>query len=190
MVGLRERRHEETRQLLVDVAFGLFADRGFDSVTMEEIAATAGISRSTAYRRFPTKEDVVLEVPRRWLDIFDAAFDALTDDTLVADAVRVTSLAVATHIDSQQEMVRSAYAVLDSSSSLESATVSTAAWLGRLVNVVDRFSDVDPESSNVIAGAYLGAIDGMMQHWATTGATNSVADATARLLDRLEAILP
>jgi AcrR family transcriptional regulator len=49
-----------TRDRLVVAAFDLFAARGFEGVTVDEIAARAGVSRSTFFRLFPTKEAVIL----------------------------------------------------------------------------------------------------------------------------------
>lgn len=192
MAGLRERRHRETRQTLVDAAFALFLERGFTEVTMEEIATAAGVSRSTAYRRFPTKEDVVLEIPRRWLDAFDEAIATLPDDTSLQAATRATCRAVAAHIDGDAPTVLAAYAVLEQAPSLQSSGIATRAWLGRIVAMVERFgpTGISPATSGVVAGAYLGALDAMMQHWAADGGTASVTETTEALVDRLEPILP
>jgi len=190
MVGLRERRHQETRAQLVAVAFELFAERGFDQVTMEEVSLAAGVSRSTAYRRFATKEDVVLEIPRRWLAVFDDAIAHTPSDASLPAAVEASCLAVARHIDDNRDLVRSAYTILEGSPTLQQTGVATSAWLERMVSVVEQFSDADLETARTVAGAYLGAIDAMMQHWAATGATTSVAASTARLASRLAPILP
>ena len=48
------------RAELAQVAFGLFASRGFDRVTINDVADAAGVSRSTFLRYFDTKEDAVL----------------------------------------------------------------------------------------------------------------------------------
>lgn len=48
-----------TQHRLVDAAMALFAEQGFESTSVEEIAARAGVGRTTFFRRFPTKEDVV-----------------------------------------------------------------------------------------------------------------------------------
>ncbi len=192
MAGLRERRHRETRAAIVDAAFALFLERGFTEVTMEEIATAAGVSRSTAYRRFPTKEDVVLEVPRRWLAAFDVAYTALPDDTSLRDATRTTCRAVAAHIDSDHPTVLAAYAVLEQVPSLQSSGMATGAWLQRISAMIERFGpdDVGSGTSGIVAGAYLGALDAMMQLWASSGGDGTVAEATERLVDRLEPILP
>lgn len=57
------RRSQATRQRLQTVAIDLFTEKGFDQVTVEEIAAAAGVSHMTFYRNFPTKEAVVLDDP-------------------------------------------------------------------------------------------------------------------------------
>ena len=51
------------------VAMDLFVERGFDAVTVDEIARTIGVAASTVYRHFGTKEGIVL-----W-DEHDAAID-------------------------------------------------------------------------------------------------------------------
>jgi AcrR family transcriptional regulator len=57
--GLRERKKEQTRQLLADTARRLFAERGFENVSVAEIAGAADLSQATVFNYFPTKEDLV-----------------------------------------------------------------------------------------------------------------------------------
>ena len=57
--GLRERKKRQTRQLILDTAARLFVERGFDRVTVTEIARAAELSEMTVFNYFPTKEDLV-----------------------------------------------------------------------------------------------------------------------------------
>lgn len=59
--GLRDRKKRQTRQRLSDLATGLFLDRGFDAVTVAEVAEVAEVSVNTVYNYFPTKEDLFLD---------------------------------------------------------------------------------------------------------------------------------
>jgi AcrR family transcriptional regulator len=62
---LSERRRRLLRDELGRVAIGLFAERGFDNVTVDDIVAAAGTSPRTFFRYFATKEEVVLDFERR-----------------------------------------------------------------------------------------------------------------------------
>ncbi|HEX4811585.1 MAG TPA: TetR/AcrR family transcriptional regulator [Nonomuraea sp.] len=56
--GLRARKKRETRQRIADIAMGLFIERGFDNVTVAEVARAADVSVNTVFNYFSTKEDL------------------------------------------------------------------------------------------------------------------------------------
>jgi AcrR family transcriptional regulator len=71
--GLRERKKRQTRQRISEVAIGLFVERGFENVTIAEVASAAEVSVNTVYNYFESKEDLVLSPeeasPQRLADI-------------------------------------------------------------------------------------------------------------------------
>ncbi|MGW7271070.1 TetR family transcriptional regulator [Streptomyces sp. NPDC054864] len=73
--GLRARARRAMRAELASLALELFAERGFDETTVEDIAHAAGLSKRSFFRYFPSKEDVVF-----------GAVESMADE--VADEVR------------------------------------------------------------------------------------------------------
>jgi AcrR family transcriptional regulator len=83
-VGLREAKKLATRQQIADVAMRLFATRGFDAVTVAEVAAEAGVSQKTVFNYFPTKEDLFYdEVPERVRALADAIHSRQAGESIV-----------------------------------------------------------------------------------------------------------
>jgi AcrR family transcriptional regulator len=60
--SLRERNKQRTRQAISDIATRLFIERGFDQVTIAEVATKAGVAKMTVTNHFPRKEDLVLDI--------------------------------------------------------------------------------------------------------------------------------
>src|ERR1700722_3981598 len=58
--GLREQKKEQTRAAIAHTAIGLFLQRGFEQVSIAEIAEAAGVAKQTVTNYFPNKEDLVL----------------------------------------------------------------------------------------------------------------------------------
>ena len=59
--GLRERRKQQTRQAISDIATRMFVARGFDEVTIAQVADAAGVAKMTVTNYFPRKEDLVFD---------------------------------------------------------------------------------------------------------------------------------
>ncbi|SRR5258708_35609435 len=60
MGTIRARRKAETRSLLLEAGLRLFAQRGFDGATLDDIAQAAGFTKGAVYRQFPSKSAFLL----------------------------------------------------------------------------------------------------------------------------------
>jgi AcrR family transcriptional regulator len=72
--SLRDEHKARTKRSLREAALKLFASRGFDTTTIEEVAEQAGVSARTFFRYFPTKESVLFLGERDWVTSFADAY--------------------------------------------------------------------------------------------------------------------
>ncbi|PRX02495.1 UNVERIFIED_ORG: TetR family transcriptional regulator [Actinomadura viridilutea] len=75
-LGLRERKKLETRRRISDIATGLFLERGFDNVTIADVARAADVSPNTVFNYFKTKEDLFFD---RQKEVVEDAARAFAD---------------------------------------------------------------------------------------------------------------
>jgi AcrR family transcriptional regulator len=92
----RTRKRLETRQRISDIASRLFVERGFDAVTVDEIAEAADVARMTVFNHFPRKEDMFFDLDEEGREDLLAALQKRSANTSPIEALRLFAhLAVA-----------------------------------------------------------------------------------------------
>ncbi|GHD98185.1 TetR/AcrR family transcriptional regulator [Streptomyces alanosinicus] len=89
---LRERKKLATRQRISDIATGLFIERGFEAVTVAEVARRAGVSTMTVFNYFPRKEDLFLDRIPQAVALFAGAVRDRADGESPLTALRRLAL--------------------------------------------------------------------------------------------------
>ncbi|WP_327092673.1 TetR/AcrR family transcriptional regulator [Nonomuraea sp. NBC_01738] len=86
--GRRERKKAETRQRISDHGSVLFYERGFDNVTIGEIAEAADVSKVTVFNYFPRKEDIFFDRVPELIALLTATVRDREPGTPVLEAIR------------------------------------------------------------------------------------------------------
>jgi AcrR family transcriptional regulator len=157
-VGLRETKKLATRQQIADVAMRLFATRGFDAVTVAEVAAEAGVSEKTVFNYFPTKEDLFYdEVPERVRAVADAIHSRPPGESIVA-ALRALQVSQCGRMCSPGFAVFAR--IIDESPALQAKEIEVMArFTNRLADEFARQPGVTPIEGKVAANMLVGV------HW-------------------------
>jgi AcrR family transcriptional regulator len=161
-LGLRERKKEQTRQHIAETARRLFFERGFDAVTVAEVAREADVSVGTVFNYFPTKEDLFysgMEVFEEQL--IDAVRDRPAGESVLAAFRRVVLEGIPRlSKDETAEIIASAARIVGSSRSLQARerelVARYTAELATLIAEETRRSADDVEAS-AVAAALMGA---------------------------------
>jgi AcrR family transcriptional regulator len=92
--GLRARKKRVAREAIAATARRLFAERGFDTVTVAEIAAAADVSEKTVFNHFPTKEDLAFAGREQGLKRLVTDITERAPGTSVLDVFRALTASV------------------------------------------------------------------------------------------------
>ncbi|GAA4488600.1 TetR/AcrR family transcriptional regulator [Actinoallomurus oryzae] len=87
-VGRRERKKAATRQAIADAALRLFLERGYDQVSIRDIADAADVSTTTVFKHFSGKEALVFDQDEHREAALTAAVRRRADGQSILDALR------------------------------------------------------------------------------------------------------
>ena len=188
--GLRERKRQQTLARLEEVALRLFAERGFEAVTVDDITAAAEVSRRTFFRYFPTKEDLLFGEQRQSVDRLRRALADRPADEPVLTALRHALLSMAdSYEDARERLLRRAKIMAETPSlqgrnlvhqqaGEQAVTELVADWLG-----VDPARDLRPA---VVAAVTVGALRAATASWFAGGGRAHLPTLAAEALDLVD----
>lgn len=172
-----------------EVAIELFALRGFDNVTVEEIAAVVGVSARSFHRYFPTKEDAVIGDVGPWGEFVRDQFAARSPSEPLWESLHAAFDGLLASSGEQGEREKRGLRVLASTASLRARhREKHALWEKLLIPLVEsRLAEPDVAlRSRVIVQAAVACFDTALAVWATPGETRSSRELLAIAFDQFD----
>jgi AcrR family transcriptional regulator len=177
-------RAERTRRSLQEVAVRLFESRGYDNVTVEEVAGAAGVSHMTFFRHFPTKVSVLLDDP---YDPIIGEMVAKTDPELPAmERVRRGLLDSWAQIEEpEDETTRIRFRILTRHEDLIAHAWANNRRTEQVIVDALTSTGVARLEARVVAGAVMGALMAALIDWGEDDGSGSLGNRVRRALEQL-----
>jgi AcrR family transcriptional regulator len=158
----------DTRQRLTRAAFELFAERGYEQTTVDDVALRAGLGRTTFFRHFRTKDDVVFPGHDRVIAQVALRLESAADGDAVAAVCDGARMVFRSYVD-DPEVARQRYALTSSVPALrERELVSTAAYQRLFRDHLTRWAGPGEDGhlrAEVLASAVVAAHNLVLRRW-------------------------
>jgi AcrR family transcriptional regulator len=190
-IGRRDRKRLETRNGLAAVALELFAERGFDAVTVNDIADRADVDPSTFYRHFGSKEAVIFSDLGDWTGHLANAVRAQPTDLPLLETMRmgIKDMAAMQMVDIENERHRAELAESSPSVRAQGLAIREALIEGVTLAIADRMA-VDPARDSrpyLVAASCILAANWYRNRVVQTGdLPRSAEEAVDRIMDLVQ----
>jgi len=174
-----------------EMALGLFLENGYEQTTIDDICAVAGISRSTFFRYFPSKEDLFMSTTSTAPEELLRALRQRPDDETPWTALRQAMSPVVAHYAAQSEHARRLAELARTTPALATRhQEKPARWYELLTPEIarrlgsDPHDPTDPRPRALIAAA-LACLEAAVAAWIAGHGTQELSQALHRAMDSL-----
>lgn len=187
--SLRERKKLKTYNGLVEAAFSLFKEQGFEATTVEQIADRAEVSRRTFFRYFATKESIAFPHHAERLELFEKYLSQRIHGETPLTAVRRCLIIIAREYEREREQVLVQATLIESSPTLIARDrILDLRWEEVIAEALS--DGVDPSDeykrqTRLLAGAVVGVIRAALREWMSSGCQLDLVKLGTEALDLL-----
>lgn len=187
---LQARKQQFVRDAIWDAATELFAEKGFDETTVDDIAARAGVSRRSFFRYFASKSDLMAQgIVSYGADLIEA-IDSCPPSTPLPDVFRATVLRIAAQSAAHPRTRR----IMEVAARYPAAR---AAQISRMAEVQDRVAEAfarrtqgfDDQTPGILAGLTLSVLAVTFRAWFDQGQPDISVTAN-QILSTLSRLIP
>ncbi|MFF3878477.1 TetR/AcrR family transcriptional regulator [Streptomyces sp. NPDC001978] len=165
---------------LADAAFALFDERGYEQTTIDDIAERAGVGRTTFFRHYRSKEEVIFPDHDRLLELIRDRLATSSHSTAlvaVSDAVRLVLL----HYIEEGDLARRRYALTSKVATLRDREIASVARYQRLFRefIADWMGDPTEAASlraELMAANVVAAHNHVLRRWLRGESADPVAE--------------
>ena len=188
-LNLRERNKARARLEIASAALALFAERGFQNVTVDDIVAAAGVSRRTFFRYFDTKEDALLADYPQLSDRLRQAFESHPHDVPVLEAIRQSLHAIADwYLERRDAVLARSHVIRGSSTPAARNLELLTQWEAVVAQVVAAKLGEDAAGlvPRTISATVIAAFRAALGQWVRTGGGDDLHALVDAALDLVE----
>jgi AcrR family transcriptional regulator len=187
--GLEQQQHRPVRDRLVEAAFALFAERGYEQTTVDDIAARAGVGRTTFFRAFRSKEDVIFPDHEALLRAIRSRLAGSTPQTALVAVAEAARLVLRHYLD-EGELARSRYRLTRGVPALRDREIAGIQQYQRVFRefIHDWLGGGRPAAlrAELMAAAVVTAHNHVLRHWLRDHTDRPEADFDAAMAEAVQ----
>lgn len=185
--GLRERKKQRTQAELMDAALRLFSERGFERVTIDDIAEEVEVSPRTFFRYFASKEEVVFADADEYLETLRAILRDRPVDEAPLVAVRTAIFGLVNNYESDRDSIFRRVRIAAETPSLQARGLQRQEqWSEAIAGSLYERLGLDPVSDlrpRLIASCAVAALRVAVEAWVAGGGAEALPDLISDALD-------
>lgn len=189
VTGLRERKKEQTRDALIRSALLQFDERGFDHVTVEDIAGACEVSPRTFFRYFASKEDVLFVHNTSQCDRFVDFLKVYLPNPSLLDALRSAVVDISAETQGERDLVLLRHRITQNTPSLQSRlTEKNHSWETAILAAVRPKGRLDADAElrlRLTVAASMTALRVATETWVERGGRGDLTALLTAALDQL-----
>lgn len=172
------------RDRLVDAAFDLFDERGYEQTTADDIADRAGVGRTTLFRHYRSKEDVIFPDHDRLIATVKDRLATSTADTAIVAVTEAVRLVLLRYVE-EGDRARRRYALTSRIATLRDREIASVARYQRLFReFIAEWMGPSPGAAlraELMAAAVVSAHNHVLRRWLRRDTTEPVAELDAAM---------